>query len=107
LGAIVFMLCFYGKAVLSSNNYLFSGNGDGIKNYFTHAYQIKNNESLTNFEGFNYPYGENFLYTDGHLLLISILKPLHSIFPGIPIYSIGILNSLMLISFLISALVLF
>ncbi|MFT6165562.1 MAG: hypothetical protein ACJAV5_000709 [Vicingaceae bacterium] len=107
MGAFAFILSFYSKAVLSPNSYLFSGNGDGIKNYFTYAYHIKNNESLSNFEGFNYPYGENFLYTDGHPLLISILKPIHSVFPGVANYSIGILNSLMLLSLLISALVLF
>ena len=107
LGALAFMLCFYGKVMFNPNGYLFSGDGDGIKNYFTYAYHIKNNKSLSNFEGFNYPYGENFLYTDGHPILISILKPLHSIFPGIENYSIGILNSLMIISLLISALVLF
>ena len=107
LGAFAFILSFYSKAILSPNSYLFNSNGDGVKNYFTYAYHIKNNESFTNFEGFNYPYGENFLYTDGHPLLISILKPIHSVFPGVSNYSIGILNSLMLLSLLISALVLF
>jgi len=107
LGAFALLLCFYGKVVLSPNSYLFSGNGDGVKNYFTYAYHLKNNESLTNFEGFNYPYGENFLYTDGHPILISILQPIQSIFPSVANYSIGILNSLLLLSFLISALVLF
>ena len=107
LGALAFVLCFYGDALLSPNSYLFSAKGDGVKNYFTYAYHIKNNKSLSNFEGFNYPYGENFLYTDGHPLLVSILKPLNAVFPIISDYSIGILNTLMLLSLLISALVLF
>lgn len=107
MGALAFVFFFYGDALLSPNSYLFSGKGDAIKNYFTYASHIKNNKSLTNFEGFNYPYGESFLYTDGHPLLTSILKPVHSIFPEIADYSIGILNMLMLLSLLGSALVLF
>ena len=62
--------------------------------------------SLTNFEGFNYPYGENLLYTDCHPILVSILKPLNDIFPSISSYSIGILNMFMLLSFILTASVL-
>jgi len=107
LGGLAFVLCFYGQALLSPNSYLFSSKGDGVKNYFTFAYHIKNSKSLSNFEGFNYPYGENFLYTDGHPILTTILAPLNAIFPTISNYSVGILNTLMLLSLLISALVLF
>ncbi len=107
LGALAFLLFFYGEALLSPNSYLFSGKGDGVKNYFTFASHLKNNKSVTNFEGFNYPYGENFLYTDGHPLLIVVLQPIVRIFPNVSNYSIGLLNSLMLLSLLLSAYVLF
>lgn len=89
------------------NAYLFSSGGDGIKNYFTYASHIKNNPTLLNFEGLNYPYGENILYTDGHPLFIAILKPLQSIFPDLAHYHIGILNFLMLLSLFIGGIFLF
>ncbi len=95
---LCFYAFFYGKVLLEPNAYLFSTEGDGIKNYFTYVSHIKNNSSLSNFEGINYPYGENILYTDGHPLFIALFKPLHAVFPSLANYSIGILNFLMLIS---------
>ncbi|MFT4757242.1 MAG: hypothetical protein ACI91R_001895, partial [Vicingaceae bacterium] len=62
LCTFAFVLCFYSDAFFSPNSYLFSNSNDGIKNYYTYAYHIKNNKSVTNFEGLNYPYGESFLY---------------------------------------------
>lgn len=103
----MFLLFFYHKPLFHPNNSLFSNTGDGIKNYFTYAAHIKNNQSATNFEGFNYPYGENFLYTDCHPILVSVLKPLARVFPGIANYSIGLLNLLILLSFVLSVHVLF
>jgi hypothetical protein len=94
-----FLLAMYGKVLLSPNQYVFNEGGDGIKNYYTYAYYIKNNSSGTNFEGLNYPYGEHYMYTDCHPGLASFLK----VFPGSENYSIGILNFLMLISFVVAS----
>ena len=66
LFGLVWLIGFYGNIIFDPNNHLFSVDGDGIKNYFTYAYQIKHNHSFINFEGMNYPYGEHFLYTDCH-----------------------------------------
>lgn len=96
--AAAFLFIFYGKVILSPNSYIFSEKGDGIKNYYTYAYFIKNNTSNTNFEGMNYPYGENIMYTDCHPLLAFVLKLMNQIFPGLSDHSIGILNFLLLIS---------
>ncbi|HPS28174.1 MAG TPA: hypothetical protein PK269_11250, partial [Bacteroidales bacterium] len=61
-----FLYGFYGKVIIHPNAFIYGNQGDGMKNYYTYAYYIQNNQSYTNFEGMNYPYGENFTYTDCH-----------------------------------------
>ena len=69
--SLVIVAFFYGRILLSPNQYMFGTTGDAIKNYYTYAYYISHNDSYTNFEGMNYPYGESFLYTDCHPILAS------------------------------------
>jgi len=93
---------FYGNILQSPNDYMFASTGDGIKNYFTYSYHIAHNQSATNFEGMNYPYGESYLYTDCHPVLASVFKFLAPTFPFFATHSVGILNVLMLLSFFLS-----
>jgi len=104
---LAFLAFFYGDVLLQPNQHLYSADGDGIKNYYTYAYHINNNTSTTNFEGFNYPYGENFLYTDSQPLFSILLQKLNRLFPFIGNYSIGFINLLMLLSFYIGSVFLF
>jgi len=104
---MAFLFGFYGKTILHPNSFMFSSSGDGIKNYYTYAYYIEHNKSFTNFEGMNYPYGENFTYTDCHPVLAFFIRVIHMIFPGISNYSIGILNLFMLISLGLTAIILY
>ncbi len=97
LGAAILMF-FYGKILIHPNNYMFSNSGDGIKNYYTYAYHIKYDSTYTNLEGMNYPYGENYLYTDSHPILSNTFKWLSSNLPFFNSHAIGILNSLLLLS---------
>ena len=103
----IFLLSFYSKVLQSPNHFLFSSEDDGIKNYFTFSSFISNNFSNTNFEGFNYPYGESIIYTDGHPLLGVLFKNLKSTFPFLDEKSIGIINFLMLFSFILGILFLY
>lgn len=102
-----FLYGFYGKIIIHPNAFIFGNHGDGMKNYYTYAYYIQHNQSYTNFEGMNYPYGENFTYTDCHPLLAFVLKLIHEVFPGISQYSIGILNLLMIFSIGLTAIILY
>ena len=86
--SLLFISIFYGKIIISPNDYIFSDKGDGIKNYYTYAYHIKHDKSYINFDGMNYPYGENFLYTDCHPLLANTLKLLSNITPFFKNYSV-------------------
>lgn len=102
-----FVFLFYGKVLLSPNQYMFSAKGDAIKNYYTYSYYIGNNQSNINFEGFNYPYGEHFLYTDCTPLLSAPLRFINNYFPFLSNYSIGILNFMLIISFVFSSLLIY
>ncbi len=98
-----FIFYFYGKVILSPNKYLFTESGDAIKNYYTYAYHNVNDTSALNFEGLNYPYGENFLYTDCHPAFTLIIRTIKPYFPNVINYQIGIINFLMIFSILLSA----
>ena len=98
----IFIAVFYGKVLLHPNSFLFSDSGDGIKNYYTYYYHSVNDTSYTDFTGMNYPYGENYLYTDCHPLIANTFQFLGNYFKGIPDYSIGFLNLIMIISIYLS-----
>jgi hypothetical protein len=102
-----FVLTFYSSIVFNPNEHFLKGKGDGIKNYFTFSYYIKYNESKSNFEGFNYPYGESVLYTDGHPLVSFILKKAATYFPWVSDHSVGLLNIFLLFSLILTSVFLF
>ena len=104
LAALVIM-SFYGKIIISPNDYFFSNSGDGIKNYFTYAHHIKSDTTYLNFEGMNYPYGEHFLYVDCHPLLTNTFKLIAQYIPFFETHSIGILNSIMILSIFLTFIV--
>ncbi len=82
----------YHQAMFSPNSYLFGSSGDGVKNYYTYAYQVQNGDEFTHFDGMNYPYAENALFTDNHFALGLVLNKL-----GVEQNLVGILNLLMLL----------
>jgi len=96
---ILILILFLPKLFVNINTTLFYNDKDALKNYYTYQYYIVNNNSYTNFEGMNYPYGEDVIYTDGQIPIALFLK----IF-GVSNYAIGIMNSLILISIILSAL---
>ena len=95
--SLAFMTYFYGPLLLSPNQHLFGAENDALKSYYATAYHIKNDSSYLNFQGMNYPYGENILYTDCQPVLANSLKVLGTFHPFFIHHSIGILNLLMLL----------
>lgn len=85
------------------NSLLSSITGDAIKNYYTFVYHIKNNDRLLHFSGMNFPYGEHVIYTDCQPLLTFVLRCL----PFAHEYLIGIMHSLIFLSFIFTPLILF
>ncbi|HLO90303.1 MAG: hypothetical protein ACM3ME_06935 [Chloroflexota bacterium] len=106
LVSLAFVFYYYSDVLSDPNRYLFSDKGDAIKNYFTYADHAKE-AGVINTTMMNYPYGENFLYLDCHPLLTVIIKCVAIPFPGITDYSIGIINFMMIISYVISAILIY
>ncbi len=93
-----FIMVLYGDILRSPNDYMFDHHGDGLRNYYTYAYHIKHSQSLTNFEGLNYPYGEHTLYTDSQPVFTYVFQSIARVYPGISDYSVGILNFILIAS---------
>lgn len=93
---------YFEHLLLHLNTVLFAAEGDSIKNYYTYAYHVSNDEGLLHFSGMNYPFGEHVVYTDCQPLLSGILQLLPFTHP----YAIGILHGLMLLSFIVTPLIL-
>ncbi len=100
-----FMWLHYSHVLKAPNSYLFSSQGDGIKNYYAYMYHIKHDTSYVYFSGMNHPFGDHIAYTDGNPLLANAVKLLSSFLPGIDYYGIGIYNLSMLLSLLLAALI--
>jgi hypothetical protein len=105
LVAAAITLSFYHQAILAPDRYLFSDQGDGMKNYFTYAWHVKHDTSCTDFQGMNYPYGEHVLYSDCHPLLSGVLRQLSGLSDIFPLHSIGFLNFLMVSGIFLTILV--
>ncbi len=101
------MFSFYGKFLTSPNSYLIDSEGDAMKNYYTYQHLIKNNSGIIEFEGMNYPYSENFMYTDCHPIQATFLKLINTYIPIVSDYTIGLLNFFMIVSILITAIIIF
>lgn len=74
-----------------SNDYLLSSGGDGLKHYYSLSYFVKYGQAW-DFEGMAYPYGEHFMFMDGHGILGKAMNWFnHQVF-DISDYSVGILH---------------
>ena len=97
-GGVGLLFVWYSKVMLHLNTTYFSSSGDGLKNYYTTIYQVLHGKSFWHFEGMNYPFGENLVFTDAQPLLVWFLQVLGKVFPATDNYLLGILNACMLFS---------
>lgn len=68
-----FLIVFGAYYPFFSNDYLLSGGGDGLKHYYTLSYLMKYGHGW-DFEGMAYPYGEHFIFVDGHGIVGRIMQ---------------------------------
>ncbi|HET8963029.1 MAG TPA: hypothetical protein VFM99_03985, partial [Chitinophagales bacterium] len=73
------------------NEFLLTHNGDGFKNYFTLAWNVKYDKG-TLFGGMLYPYGDNLIYADVQPVLSGLIKMLSIIFPNVIYHTVGIMH---------------
>lgn len=71
---------FFSKSYLHPT-YFFNTTGDGIKNNCTYLYHILYDADYWQYNGMNYPFGENIIYIDCQPLLSNTVKFITSIFP--------------------------
>ncbi|MCB9185145.1 MAG: hypothetical protein H6601_00195 [Flavobacteriales bacterium] len=64
---------FFGDIILHADEFLFGAWGDGLKNYFTVAYQVIHGDGLW-FNGMLYPFGDHIIFADGQPLLTKVLQ---------------------------------
>lgn len=103
----VFLLVHYGPVLRAPNAVLFAGDADGLKNYYTFLYHIRNDSDAFQFRGMEHPFGSQVLYTDGHWLLAEPLRWLRSVVPGVADHAVGVLNLLMVLGLSACAAILF
>lgn len=72
LAALV-CLRFFGDIIFHPDEFLFGQDGDGLKNYFSVAYQVIHGDGLW-FQGMLYPYGDHLIFADGQPLLTKVLS---------------------------------
>jgi hypothetical protein len=96
--ALVVLIYFYHLVLLHPNEFLFSANGDGIKNYYTYLFHARYDSGFANFTGMNYPFNEHIVYTDAHPLLSYLIGQFDLVD-----YGIGIVNLCMLLSYPVAA----
>jgi hypothetical protein len=101
------MILLYPDVVFHLNDVMFSVKGDGLKNYFNFMYHIKHDESYSAFDGMSYPYGETLVMVDLHPALSTFLKFFSSYLFDVSPFSVGIINGLMVVSPILSAIFLF
>lgn len=103
----VIMFSFYKTAILNPNQTFFATGGDGLKDYYNTYYYIQYDSSWVNSHSMNYPYGEHVFFTGNQPSVSFILKFIQNHIADVSPYTVGILNSLMLLGFLIGAVFLY
>lgn len=94
---LLFVFAIYFYEISNLNTLQYSIVSDGFKNYFTTAWYLKNNAGFW-FNGINFPFGENIIYTDNQPALAFILSPIFKTFPSLNSYLRGFISLLSFLS---------
>ena len=68
------LFVFYGEIVIRANEILFSGVGDGIKNYFAVFFPVLHGGPVFLSPALGYPFQEHLIYLDAQPLLVWLLR---------------------------------
>ncbi|MFA6402578.1 MAG: hypothetical protein WCX31_13305 [Salinivirgaceae bacterium] len=101
--AFIFLSFFYPSYLFHPNKYLFSAENDGLKTYYNFIYHGKHDSSVFSFQGMSHPYGEFLLFEDSLPILNIANQAVARIWPGVSDYSVGIINLLILLSYVVGA----
>jgi hypothetical protein len=104
--SMFFLFFFFGKLPTDINHTYFGVGGDGFQSYYYPLYHVKYDTSYWHCDATNYPYGEQVFFTGCQPFIANGIKLISTVI-DISNYTLGILNSIMLISIVLSALCLF
>lgn len=99
---LIFLWLMYQPGIQDLNNHLYSASGDGISGYFTNAWHAKHDTDLVHHSGMNYPFGDLIFNTSVPPLITNLIKVTNTYE-----YSVGVLNTIMLLSQALTAVFLF
>lgn len=102
--SVAVLFLFFGPLLKDPNRVYFSASGDGLKSYAGAIYHLESDSTLFRMNAMNYPYGEMAFFTDCQPMIVNPVKILAN--HGVDFRSdiVGIINVLMLISIVLSAL---
>jgi hypothetical protein len=106
LAALGIFLHYRGIALYPCTNF-FQLYGDGYKNYFSVYYHVKHDSTYAHFGGMGYPYGDHIMFADGQPGVSNVLRFVSRNVVDISAYTNGIMNYLMLLSFVLGAVFLY
>jgi hypothetical protein len=97
----------FGNMLFRLNSVSFAKGGDGVKGYYASLYHVKHDPGYHWSNGMNYPFGEHLFFTDSQPLVTNTIKLVSEVFPAFGDATVGIINSLMLLSILFGAAILY
>jgi len=99
--AAALVLGLHADLLTDLNSRYLSSSGDGLKNYYTPIYHVKYDASYSHFDGMNYPYGEQVVFTDNQPILSNVVRFISINLVDISDNMVGIINGSMLVSLIL------
>ncbi|MEM9824106.1 MAG: hypothetical protein AAF985_23675, partial [Bacteroidota bacterium] len=88
--------------IKAPNSHFIGHSMDGYRSYMAALYHIKHDTSYGHYEGMNYPYGDRVDFTDNIPLISNGIKFISQNIVDLSPWTIGIWNSFLLLSILLS-----
>jgi hypothetical protein len=98
---------YHGDMLSNANTYNWGDDKDGLKNCYTFLYHVKHDSSLSRFEGMNYPYGEQVVFTDNQPTYSNLVKVLHNYVLPASFIKVGLIYLPPLLHLVLTSLILF
>lgn len=91
----------------ATNDFMLSTSPDGLKNYMTAAWHVAYDSSYVHYGGMGYPYGEHVLFTDNQPIISAAMQWWSHNISSLDGRVVGTMNSIIFISLLMGAGVIF
>ena len=105
VGVVTYLaLCILlGPVCYQFNQYNLANQEEADRNYSVVQYHALYDSSYHQFQGMNYPYGEQIVFSEGQPILSYSIKFISSIFPRFANYTVGIINFLIVLNIVFAA----